>query len=108
MPDRVRHWIERRFSRSHPAALVRQLPQIGWLMGALAGALYSAQSARHMIVPGEHDKLLVGALLTAIASLVGWLAGMMLALTAQAAETGDRRVRNHEGGSSRGDGEPGV
>ena len=108
MIDGVRHWIERQQPRRHATALARRLPGIGLLLGALGGALYSAQSARHMIVPAEHDKLLVGALLTIIASMVGWLAGTMLAATAQAAGTGDRRVRNHEGGSSRGDGEPGV
>lgn len=74
----VQRWVRRSAPGARAARFEILLPRLTLAAGAFGGAAYSAQSARHMIVAGPDDKLLVSALLTALAALVGWLAGLML------------------------------
>jgi 3-oxoacyl-(acyl-carrier-protein) synthase len=103
MGDPVRRQIARRLTKEQIERLRRSAPRYGMIVGALAGALYSIQSARHMIVSGAHDKLVVGVLLTLLASAAGWLAGLMLAPRAEAGansgppRTADKSSPPHEG-----------
>jgi len=74
-------------------ALSRRAAGLGLIVGALAGAVYTIQSAPHMIVSADFDKLLVGALLSALGAVIGWLAGAMTALASPWTITGSRRAR---------------
>ena len=89
-------------ARAPAATIGRVIPRLGLIVGAIGGALYGAQSTRHMIVPGPYDKLIVGILLTCLAAIVGWLAGLMLVSSvdpADAAPAPPRRDAGHTAGS---------
>ena len=47
--------------------------------GAIAGGLYTAQSAPHMVVSAAHDKLIVGFMLAVTGAAIGWLTGCLVA-----------------------------
>lgn len=75
------------FDRRWPAWLLRVLRwmdrdavrgRLGALVGAAGGALYTLDSRRHMVVPGAHDVLIVGVILSGIGAGAGWLAGHLL------------------------------
>lgn len=54
------------------------LPRLTCFGGAIAGALYTLQSAPHMQGVGSMDLLLVALLLSVLAAGIGWLAGWAL------------------------------
>jgi hypothetical protein len=64
--------------RRWTATLARHVRAVSALLGAVAAAAYTLQSAPHMVVPGAHDKLTVGVLLTLLGAAIGWTAGCIL------------------------------
>ena len=57
------------------------LRRTGLAAGALAGGLYTLESAGHMVVRSGSDIVLVGGLLAGIGAAIGWLAGALIRLT---------------------------
>jgi hypothetical protein len=49
----------------------------------MAGAAYTAGSARHMVVRSPADLVLVGVLLTLVGACLGWLGAALLSLAAR-------------------------
>jgi hypothetical protein len=79
-PRGQRPW-RRPLQRLAPIARVFRRRATAWgaIAGTLAGALYAAQSAPHMVVSSTYDKLIVGAMLAITGAAIGWLGGCMLA-----------------------------
>jgi len=72
----------------------RHVPGLGFIAGAIAGAAYTIQSAPHMVVGAGHDRLLVGALLSALGAAIGWLVGAMASLTSPSTAAGTYPTRD--------------
>jgi hypothetical protein len=97
MLERLGNRLKRERAGGLVSRLRQRLPRVGLAGGGVAGALYAAQSSQHMIVDGTYDKLVVGALLSLLLALAGWLAGVILLSSLRDEE--DRSRAAHAGTS---------
>ncbi|MGI8551633.1 MAG: hypothetical protein ACR2PL_12740 [Dehalococcoidia bacterium] len=61
-------------------------PSTGAAGGFVLGAIYTLSSAKHMVLLGAHDLLILGVLLSVLTASVGWLAGLQVGARQDRAE----------------------